>query len=55
MALISDFQILEEVYGEVQAWETLQEELEMHQISVFHNVLGCQNCDLTLSPIVYCR
>ena len=55
MALISNFQELEEVYGELRAWEILREELEMHRISVYHNVLGCQNCDLTQRPTVYCR
>ena len=55
MALISDFRELEEAYGELRAWETLKEELEMHRIPVYHNVLGCQNCDLTQSPVVYCK
>ena len=54
MALISDFRELEEVYGEHQAWEILKEELEMHCILVYYNVLGCQNCDLTQHPVVYC-
>ena len=54
MALISNFQELEEAYGEFQVWEILKEELEMHRILVYHNVLGCQNCDLTQHPVVYC-
>ena len=54
MALISDFWELEEAYGELRAWEVLKEELEMHRILVYHNVLGCQNCDLTQLPVVYC-
>ena len=55
MALISDFWELEEAYGEHRAWVILREELEMHCILVWHNVLGCQNCDLTQQPVVYCR
>ena len=54
MGLITDFHQLEEEFGEFQAWRTLREELEMHCISVYHDVLACQNCDLTQSPVVYC-
>ena len=54
MDLITDFRQIEEEFGEFQAWRTLREELEMHRISVYHDVLACQNCDLTRSPVVYC-
>ena len=43
LALITDFRQLEEEFGEFQAWRTLREELEMHRISVYHDVLACQN------------
>ena len=55
MAAVRDFLEVEDQYGTWEAERQLGEEMEMYQIPVNHNVLGCQNCDLLVHPVEYCR
>ena len=51
---IQDFLGVEDQF---RMWEVecqLGEEMEIYQILVNHNVLGCQNCNLLVWPIQYC-
>ena len=55
MVAVWDFLEVEDQYGTWEVERQLGEEMEMYQIPVNYNVLGCQNCDLLVHPIEYCR
>ena len=55
MVAIQDFLESEDQYETWEVEHQLGEEMEMHRIQVNHNVLGCQNCNLLVHPIEYCR
>ena len=52
---IEEFLQIEETQGTMEAVRLVGDELEMHHITVHHNLFECGNCDPWSFPVKVCR
>ena len=52
---IEEFLQIEESQGTMEAVRLVGDELEMHHITVHHNLFECGNCDPWSFPVKVCR
>jgi hypothetical protein len=55
MAAIRDFLDLEDTWGTREVIQEIGPTLQMCKVEFKHSVLGCQNCNLTSYPYIYCK